>query len=138
MWFLKIKIYNSRKINQKFSIEFFEKINDKLNIIDASYSNGRESRAYHAYIYYDYEIPKEYRYFNFKTNGGDSYANYCPISVDFIKEMKNIYYAGHCSEKGGKNYSSAMGYKSRDLSTKTGKMLSSQSFCVLSAIIKIF
>ena len=131
--FLYSKCINNGNINQKFSNEFFDKIKNQFNNvgIDTSCSSGRQSRTYHFLYHYNNGIPQDYQYFSNPNIGGFSSVDYCPVSLSFDSEEKNIYYVGHCSEKGGKNYGSYIPYKdlqnniitynSGDLSPITGE-----------------
>ena len=142
--FLFSKCVNNNNINQKFSNEFFDEVKDEIFNLDSSCSSGRQSRGYHGFIYYEDDIPNEYQYFS-KKYGGLDVADYCPVTVDYYEEQKNIYYIGHCSEIGGKNYGSVIPYKdlknnvvtyeSGFLSSITGEFHSDNSFCVLSSLI---
>ena len=143
--FLNSECMVNGKIDPEFSNEFFDKITNKINGVDTSCSSGRQSRAYHCLIDYNYDIPKEYRYFNLKNRGGQFFADYCPISVYLNEEQKNIYNTGRCSKIGGDNYGSFIPYKysgsnikyypSGTLTSITGETLSENSFCVLSSLI---
>ena len=142
--FIESECINNRKINPNFSNEFYDKIYNRINQLDSSCSTGRQSRAYHGLVYYDYDIPKKYQYFNYRNRGGSFDADYCPVSLDFINEIQDIYYVGHCSEIGGDNYGSEIPYiiggrniyyKSGKIASKTGEYHSSSSFCVLSTLI---
>ena len=62
----------------------------------------------------------------------------------FFNEGKDIYYVGHCSEKGSGKYGQSIPYKkekdeynyykSKDIMSETGEVLSDHSFCVLSSL----
>ena len=146
--FVYSKCVINQKVNQNFKNEFFDTIYNLKNKItnrDPGCSSGRQSRAYHQLYVYD-EIPQQYQYFSSKTEGGRPSTDYCPVSeADQQKESKNIYYVGHCSERGSGEYGSNIPYKDKNgqtqystngqLSSITGENNSDNSFCVLSSLI---
>ena len=133
--FLNSKCIVNRKINQRFSNEFFDRISNTNSEFDASCSSGRQSRAYHTYYYYLDKIPKEYQYFNSDKKGGWDGADYCPVSLPSTEENKNNYYVGHCSEKGSGIYGKEIFFRSEKLTYVTGEYLSNNSFCALSSLV---
>ena len=142
--FLNKKCVNNSKFNPKFKNEFFDNIH-YLNY-DPSCSSGHQSRTYHG-IYSFNTIPTEYQYYSNPTSGGRSSVDYCPVSQEYYIEADNIYYEGHCSEKGSGEYDSKIPYKDKtqnnkynyyksgDISSITGELHSNNSFCVLSPLI---
>ena len=134
------------EINSKFKNEFFNSINNDITYMDTSCSSGRQSRTYNYLVKYQKNsIPEKYQYFSDPETGGWSAADYCPVSlVDKYNEGKNIYYVGHCSEKGSGEYGQSIPYKkgkeeynyyaSEDIMSITGEVLSDHSFCVLSSL----
>jgi len=134
------------EINSKFKNEFFNRINNDITYMDTSCSSGRQSRTYNYLIIHNNEkIPEAYQYFTNSKAGGWAAADFCPVSlVDQFNEGKDIYYVGHCSEKGSGEYGQSIPYKngkkefnyykSEDLKSTTGESLSDHSFCVLSSL----
>ena len=143
--FIKNKCVNDGKIESKFSNEFFDDIDNGSGNHDTSCSSDRQSRAYH--IIYSYnELPSYYQYFSDQRFGGWASADYCPVSVeDRNGEAKNIYYVGHCSQRGSGEYGSHIPYtnannvksyhKSSEIQDILGENYSGSSFCVLSSLI---
>ena len=141
--FLDKKCVNNGEVNPKFKNEFFDTIY-YLNY-DPSCSSGRQSRTYHGIYLYD-SIPVQYQYYSNSSFGGRSSCDYCPVSQEYYYEANNIYYVGHCSEKGSGEYGSKIPYKDKsknrynyytsgDLTSITGEFHSNNSFCVLSSLI---
>ena len=141
--FLNKKCVNDGKVDPKFKNEFFDTIY-YLNY-DPSCSSGRQSRTYHG-IYIYSSIPKQFQYYSNSTYGGRSSCDYCPVSQEYYYEANNIYYVGHCSEKGSGEYGSKIPYKDKtknkynyyksgDLASINGEFHSNNSFCVLSSLI---
>ena len=139
--FLNSKCVNNGTVNPRFKNEFFDNIYNSY--YDPSCSSGRQSRAYHGIYIYN-SIPEEYQYYSNKTYGGRSSSDYCPVSQEYYYEADNIYYVGHCSEKGSGEYGSKIPYKdygqtryfkSREIAPITGEFNSNTSFCVLSSLI---
>ena len=141
--FIKNKCVNNGEIDPKFSNEFFNNIDNIFNNFDASCSSDRQSRAYH--IVYSYnELPSYYQYFVNEKHGGWASADYCPVSTeDRNTEGKDIYYVGHCSERGSGEYGSHIfyqgigyiSYNSSIIKDIIGEKHSQNSFCVLSSLI---
>ena len=137
--FLNSKCINNNKVI--FKNEFFNNIFN--HYLDPGCSSGRQSRAYHSlYNYEDYGgIPEEYQYFSDNNLGGRGSADYCPVSEENYYEARDIYFVGHCSNKGsgqyGKNilYDNNQRFTSEQIKDKTGEILSDNSFCVLSSLI---
>ena len=139
--FLNLKCVNEGKVNPKFKNEFFD-YNSNYN--PAGCTSGRQSRAYH-FIYPYENIMPQFQYYNNKAYGGRASADYCPVSQKLSKESENIYYVGHCSEKGSGKYGSKIQYKNKDnsinyyiseeLTEITKEKNSENSFCVLSSLI---
>ena len=85
--FIKEKCVQNGKIDEKYENEFFSFDNIKsINGIDASCSSGRQSRTYFYKTEYSYPIPDYYQYFNNIFYGGYSYADYCPVSLNYHNE----------------------------------------------------
>ena len=140
--FLNLKCVNDGKVNPKFKNEFFD-YTENYNYNPAGCSSGRQSRAYH-FIYNFGNIIPQFQYYNNKNYGGRASADYCPVSQKLSKESENIYYVGHCSEKGSGKYGSRIKYQtsegikyytSEELSEITKEKNSENSFCVLSSLI---
>ena len=145
--FLYNKCVINKKVNPNFKNEFFDKSKD---IKDPSCSSGRQSRVYKILASYKTPLPKYYQYFLDEYIGGTkAMADYCPIFVndpfDKDKEIKNIYYIGHCSEIGSGKYGKNIPYRISEYDTRyfengeieiyTGEVYSPNSFCVLSSLI---
>ena len=144
--FLNKKCVNEGKVAPKYSNEFFDNIVNFRGNYDTSCSADRISRAYHIFYIFKKGIPSYYQYFTDKTQGGWEAADYCPVSVeDANGEAKNIYYVGHCSERGSGEYGSHIPYKnpynsynyykSSSIKDILGEKHSENSFCVLSSLI---
>ena len=136
--FLNLKCVNNGKVNPKFKNEFFDIIDNP-----AGCSSGRQSRAYHFIYNYENILP-QFQYYSNKNYGGRPSSDYCPVSQKFAKESENIYYVGHCSEKGSGKYGSKIQYKdpegikyytSEELFDITKEKNTANSFCVLSSLI---
>ena len=140
---------SNHEINPFFENEFFDSIKSPYSI-DASCSSGRQSRAYHAWWVYE-NLTEHYQYFEDKTYGGFSPADFCPVSMPFPNENNDAYYTGHCSLKGNGAYgtkiiypeerkviinethyyieTSYFYYTSQNLFETTGETYSDHSFC---------
>ena len=146
MGFIFNKCVNNGEVNSKFKNEFFNTINNDITFMDTSCSSGRQSRTYNYLFENKQDITtKEYQYFSNPKAGGWAAADYCPVHLNDINDRNNNnYYVGHCSEKGSGEYGIKIPYKkgkeeynyykSEEIASITGEVLSDISFCVLSSL----
>ena len=146
--FVNKKCIENGNLNPKFTNEFFYKIYNKKEYYDTSCSSDRQSRTYHIYFVYS-GLEDKYQYYEDHTDyGGWASAEYCPVSTEDTNheghEGQNIYFVGHCSEKGSGEYGSHIHYlynnedqihKSSEIKEIIGENYSGNSFCVLSSLI---
>ena len=136
----------TQRIEPKFENEFFDNIYSG-NDYDSSCSSGRQSRTYF-YISNYYNLSESYSYFNDKGQGGYAPADYCPVAIGIGGYGAYAYYSYQCSEKGSGKYGDFISYLSRDgfstfaksneeLGPIIGEVISNNSFCFLSSLIKI-
>ena len=113
--------------NIKFENDFYYPTQFNLLNFEQSCSSGRTSRTVHKIYSYGSDIsPSNYQYFTENKNiGGPKEVNYCPISQYDSYDIEHIY-DGHCSSKG----------KLSNIASIIGEVLSDNSFCVLSSLIK--
>ena len=142
--FLFKKCIENGQLDPKYTNEFFYNIYSKKGNFDTSCSSDRQSRTYHIVFQFD-SLDEKYQYFDNPKYGGWSSAEYCPVSYENVNEEgKNIYFIGHCSERGSGEYGSRIYYdynntnkvyKSEEIKDLIGESHSENSFCVLSSLI---
>ena len=110
--FLNKKCVIDNKVNPEFQNEFFNIFDTKYNnYLDPACTSGRQSRVYHYLLNYeDDAIPSPYQYYGNPKIGGRSSANYCPVFMNDIQSIKDIYYLGHCSYIGSNLYGDSITY----------------------------
>ena len=130
----------THKINEKFENEFYDTISGS-NVIEASCSSGRQSRAYKAW-YQAEGLPEIYQYFETPEIVGYQPADFCPVFRSYSPEEELSYFTGHCSSVGSLGYGTEIKYTnindptSGNLLQYTGESFTNHSFCYLSSLSK--